>query len=416
MFIAYVLECLYALFGKHLYYLFLLNLAPFYIGLIFLVCGLYIHFRSFFALLPIAVLFVGNIYFQNFVQYHSFALPMLLFCAYSMLLFAILAPQKHKKARQILYFCIGFVFFIAILWRHNAIFSVFPAGFVIIYMWLSHRELSREVFLRAYGGGIFMFALLCLSTALCVPKILTQGIAYPANATFLHQIAAACVPADDVTCFKQEWYAPNKTWEDVKALYEEYPLNADPFNVPWAYDNERPFVHTQLKGLKSQWIKAIVKYPHNFLLHELRFLKAMWIQKPGWIFNAKDIQAKATHPWHISAVEGFPQDERAIRFSPKREYIYDFLYQHRLLFNHLWGVLLSACVMILSFCLCCKRKYRNALLLFSFSAGFAGFFSAIFIVSFTPVNETRYMSPILPLGIMALIGFVSFVCDRLKQN
>ena len=164
------------------------------------------------------------------------------------------------------------------------------------------------------------------------------------------------------------------------------------------------------------WIKAFFKYPINFAQHELRFLQAMWIQNPGWIFDSKALQGKAWHPWYISVLSGFPESERSVTLTPTQEKIYDFLYEHRLLLNHFWGVALSFGVMILSLILwLVKRDLRNNLLMFSFSVGFAGFFSALFIVLFTPVAETRYMSPILPLGLLAIIGFVAFILDYYKR-
>ena len=42
VFISYVLEVLYVLFGRHLYYLFLFNIVPFYLGLFFIIAGFYI--------------------------------------------------------------------------------------------------------------------------------------------------------------------------------------------------------------------------------------------------------------------------------------------------------------------------------------------------------------------------------------
>lgn len=405
VFIPYVLELLYTLFGKHLYYLYLWNLVPFYLGLLFLVWGFYLRFRSLWALGLLFPIFVGNIYFQNFVQYHSFALPMLLFCAYSMVLFALLVPVRFPR---LLWGAIFVVLFFALLWRHNAIFSVFPISFVLVYVWLQDRGLDPKTFARSFGKGIVLAAIICLSIATIVPKLLTKGVAYPTNATLLHQIAGACVPADDASCFKQEWYLPNKGWEDVKALYTSNLLYADVFNVPWAHDDLRPIPHGKIEGLKRQWILAIVKHPINFLAHEMRFLKAMWIQAPGWIFDSAKLQEKPTHPWHIEATKDFPKNEQSITLSPLQTKIYDFLYTHKLMFNHIYGVLLSLFVLLACFVLWIYTpKMRSPLLLFSFSAAFAGFFSALFIVAFTPVTETRYMSPVLPLGIVACIGLVA---------
>lgn len=259
--------------------------------------------------------------------------------------------------------------------------------------------------------------MIALSIALFIPKWLTESKSYPANATFLHQIAGACLPSDDANCFKQEWYAANKSFEDVKKLYEKYPLNADWTNVPWWNAEERVFKHEKLNDLQKQWIKAIFKYPSHFIAHEWRFVKDMWTQNPQWIFSSDAIQAKATNEWHLSIIKDFPENEKSITFTPIKKYIYDVLYQHRVVFNHLWGVLLSAGAMLISSGLWIyKTNLRNALLLFSFSAGFAGFWSAFFIAIFTPVNETRYMSPILPLGIMAAIGLVAYILDRYKNQ
>lgn len=411
VFIAYAMQFLYFIFGKHLYYLFLFNLVPFYAGLLFLVWGFYIRFRSVFAILLLFPIFIGNIYFQNFIQYHSFALPMLLFCGYAMVLFMLLVPLSARKTK-IMWWLIGIVFFCAILWRHNAIFSVFPVSFVFVYMWLCNRGINTKEFVKKYINGVIACAILCLCVVIIVPRVLTVGGSYPANHPFLHQIAGACVPADDSSCFKDEWYYPHKGWEDIKALYEKYPLNADPFNVGWGYDEYRPIPPGKIDKLYSQWLKAILKYPINFAQHEWRFLQAMWIQNPGWIFDGKALQGKAWHPWHISLLSGFPESERSVIFTPAQEKIYDFLYEHRLLLNHFWGVVLSFGVMILSLILwLVKRDLRNGLLMFSFGVGFAGFFSALFIVLFTPVTESRYMSPILPLGLLAIIGFVAFMLD-----
>ncbi|WP_334084125.1 hypothetical protein [Helicobacter typhlonius] len=425
VFISYVLEFLYALFGKHLYYLYLFNLVPFYAGLFFLVWGFYLRFKSVFAISLLFPLLVGNIYFQNFIQYHSFALPMLLFCGYSMVFFIILVPLQKRYISIGLWCSVGIVFFCAILWRHNAIFSVFPVSFVLVYMWLCDRGLDKKVFTWHYVKGVVSAALVCLCIVIFVPKILKTSTAYPANHLFLLQLAAMCVPANDSSCFKEEWYYPHKNWEDIKALYKKYPLNADPFNVSWGYDDERPIPYGKIDGLHQQWIKAICKYPHYFVAHELRFIQAMWIQQPQWIFNATALEQKAQHPYHLQVVSGFSQNERSIVFSPIQREIYDFLYTHRIVFNHLWGVLLNASVMLLAGFLLvkyirCKEIDKIAqtsvkLLILSFSIGFAGFFSAFFITAFTPVAESRYMSPILPLGIMAVVSFVAFMLSNSKK-
>lgn len=415
VFIAYVLQFLYAIFGKHLYYLFLFNLVPFYAGLAILVCGFYLRFKNPIAILLLFPTAIGNFYFQNFIQYHSFSLPMMLFLLYSLVLFLALNPLfRFKKSILV---CIFITAFFALLWRHNAIFSVYPIFIILGALYLKNRGLTNKEFTKKYLTFLALSAILCLSIVLILPKILTTRTSYPANHPFLHQIAGACVPANDSSCFKEQWYYPHKSFSDVVALYEKYPLNADPMNVPWGYDKERPFKHKELKGLKIAWIKAIAKHPINFLKHEVRFFKAMWIQEPlRWALDSKTLQDKATHQWHKEVTSKFPLQERNITLSPLKQRIYDTLYENKILLNHIWGVLLSLALMILSLCLMMIKRTLDSLLIFTFASSFAGFFSAFFIAAFSPVPEVRYMSPVLALAVVAFCGFLAFLINAIAKK
>ena len=356
---------------------------------------------------------------------------MMLLCLYSLLLFLVLVPfwqnpqnKVQKITAKILWIFLFVLMFFAILWRHNAIFSVFPAFFVIIYLFLEKRNFKPQTFVKTYFKFVALSAVLCLAVVIIVPKILQVGKSYPANHPFFHQIAGACVPANDSSCFKDEWYYPHKTFSDVKALYEKYPLNADPMNVAWGYDDERPFKHEKLQGLKTQWIKSIAKHPLNFLTHEARFFKAMWFQNPAWMFDTKKMQEKATHKSHISILSDFKESQRSIAFTPLQEKIYSFLFNYKIVLNNAGGVSVGFIILVLSSVILWKKRkdifanvsQNNALLVFCFSVSFASFWSAFFIAVFSPVPESRYMSPILPMSIVALVGFIAFWFDYLARK
>ena len=192
-------------------------------------------------------------------------------------------------------------------------------------------------------------------------------------------------------------------------------------NVHWYYHDERPFKMEKLKGLSSELAKAALKYPKNFLKLEFDFIKAMWIQNPGYIFDAKNMQIKPTHPYHVASTAPFPESERSITFTPLQEKIYTFLFEHKLTLNHIVGVVTNALVMVFSLVLLCVKKeklsqmsYLQALFVFSFSVGFAGFFSAFFIAAFSPIVFDRYMSPVTALGVMSFIGFMTCICEYVK--
>lgn len=405
--ISYFLEFLYILFGKHSYYLFLCNLIPFYIGLAFLVCGFYIRFRTSLALIFIFPLFIGNFYFQNFMQHNSFSLPMMLFCLYAMMIFYLLTKPVLRYTKPIFtvfWVCFFILMFCTLLWRHNAIFSVFPLWFVLIYLFLSNRNLDTKAFKTYYRNFMLFSALITLAIVILVPKILTKNYSYPANHIFLHQIAGACVPSNDSGCFPQEWFPPNTTFDDVKELYIKYPLYADAFHS----------LKLHAPNLTKQWRESIMRHPINFLQHEWRFMQDMWLQKPD-LPDVKDLQVKPSHSWMIEIINGFPDNEHFISLTPCKEKIYMFLYQHKIIFNHIVGVVMAWIVLLISGFLLYRKKYVNALLIFAFSSAFAAIGSALMIVLFSPVTAARYMSPVLPVSLMALIGFIAFFWDKNKK-
>ena len=448
--ISYMLQFLYLIFGKHFYYTFFVNLIPFYLGIFFLIAGFYLRSKNPFVLFLIFPTLIGNIYFQNFHLLSNMNVAMLLFCIYSLLLFIVLVPLDSSKTQKIiakiLWILLFMLMFFAILWRHNAIFSVFPAFFVVIYIILQNRNLDSKTFIKNYIALTCLSAILCVFVAIFIPKILAKEESYelnhtslhqirvgklphsqlknPSNHIFLHQIAGACVPANDETCFKKEWYLPNKTFENVKVTYIKYPLNADSMNFGGDYGDL--FKGGNLKEIKQQWIKAIFKYPYNYTMHEIRFLKAMWFQQPSYIFDAVTIQqSKLDLEWQIMINNSFPKNEHSIIFTPLQEKIYTFLFNHKILLNHAWGVGVGFVILMLSSVILWRRRkvvfvdnlcQNNTLLIFAFSVSFASFWSAFFIAAFSPVPESRYMSPILPMAIVALLGFVAFALDYLARE
>ncbi|MGX3043839.1 hypothetical protein [Helicobacter sp. T3_23-1056] len=426
VFYIYIFQLFLSLFGEHIYYFFLFNLIPFYLGIWFLIAGFYLRFKNPFALILIFPTFIGNIYFQNFIPLSNFNLAMLLFCLYSLLLFIVLVPldssKKQKIISKILWILLFVLMFFAILWRHNAIFSVFPAFFVLCYIFLKDRRLAPKLFTKYYVLLIGLSAIGSLSVVIGVPKILQTHKGYPANHLFLHQIAGTCVPANDSSCFNSEWYLPNKNFDNVKKTYSKFPFNADALIFgDTIYDDYRTFRGGKLSKLQTQWAKSILKYPLNYIKYQSKWFENIWFQNPGWIFDAKQMQSTR----FVTHFEMFPNKERSIKFSYLREQIYNFCYNHKILLNCAWGVGVGFVILMLSSAILWRRRkvvfadslcQNNTLLIFAFSVSFATFWSAFFIAAFSPVTDSRYMSPILPMAIVALIGLVAFVMDYLARK
>ncbi|MGI0407310.1 hypothetical protein ACRE1U_08440, partial [Helicobacter himalayensis] len=439
----YVLELCYTLFGKHVWYLFLINLVPLYLGLWLVVSGFYLRYGSYFALLVLLILGVGNIYLGSFISMNYLGMASLIFLGFCGILCLILARDFLGRKSSIALICVICVaLFLGILWRHNAIFSVYPAFFVICYLLLRNRNLQARRgfkaginpvacigFVRNYIVLLLVSAFLCLGVVIVVPKVLSIGRSNPANHLLLLQIAGSCVPANDSSCFRKEWYAPNRNFEDVKKAYASNPLNGDLYSTFAGYVI---FKGGEMEGLKRTWLSSIVSYPKNFLNHETRFFYAMWNQNPrnddidGWVRSVikspKALQARASHPWHKAALSQFSENERAITFTPLQEKIYSFLYENLPVFNHLVFVIICALILAISsiWLFVVRKKFADStlkvLLVFTFGASMSAFASAFIIAAMAIVVHSRYMSPLALLSSLGLFGLVASICEARKSK
>ena len=406
------------IFGKHTFYLFLLNNITLYLGIWFLIAGFYLRFRSVFALALIFIAFIGNIYLGNFIAMNYILMANFIFCAYSIILFLILARQCVGERIRIALWILAFVLlFLGLLWRHNAIFSAFPAFFIIGYMFFK----DSPIFIKRFAGFVAMSAILCLAIVVELPKFVPKSYnAYPSNHLLLLQMAGACVPADDASCFDDSWYyfdGKARDFDNVKSAYHSNPLNGDLYVC-------KIFECGKLDGLNSAWLWAIAKYPSNFIAHESRFFKAMWWQNPRdddeWghaksvIKTPMRIQEKPTGEYRLGILEDYPKDEWSIHFSPLREKIYTALYNHLPVLNHAIFVAIGfALLMFGAFGIVWWRNQKRdkSLLIFTFATALTTFASAFIIAAMAIVTHSRYMSPVAIFSVIALVGFVAFILD-----
>jgi hypothetical protein len=419
--IARVIQGLYFLFGRHSHYLFAINIACFYLGLLLFVDGLYIKTRSMWSYGFFSFTFLGNIYFQNFIEYHSFTFPMLVWLGCSLLFFQIYADIDNKYFSIAIHLFTFLVFFFALLWRHNAILSIFPLTIIFIYRHLNNINPNKPTPLLSLRftklfilSGITMTAIIVV-----IPNLLSSNKATrTTNHIFLHQIAGMVVPANDNTFIPQDWYAGGKDFQDVIDMYHEYPTFADPFNVGWEpFGDHTPFKKRNLDGLKNIWVKGIVTFPRNYLNHISRFIKIMWHQDPGWILNPTEIQNTPQHPAHINIASRFPKNERHIQFSPLQERIYSLQYKNRFVLNQFVGILTGIIVLGVSSTIWfTKSNLQGEGLLFPFCVSLSSFITSIGVSIFSPSTDPRYMSPPFVIALISLIGLISWFSVDSKER
>lgn len=285
---------------------------------------------------------------------------------------------------------------------------------------------DSPIFVRRFAGFVLMSAILCLFIVVELPKFVPKSYnAYPSNHLLLLQIAGACVPADDASCFKDSWYyfdGKARDFDNVKSAYHSNPLNGDLFGC-------EIFECGKLDGLNSAWLGAITKYPSNFITHESRFFKAMWWQNPRdddeWghaksvIKTPERIQEKQPYERRLNNLKDYPQNEWHITFSPMRERIYTIFYNNLPVLNHAIFIALGFALLIFStfeIFRVRKQKSDKSLLIFTFATALTTFASAFIIAAMAIVTHSRYMSPVPIFSIIALVGFIAFVLDYRTQK
>lgn len=400
----YLLSNIYKIFGIHIYYPLLFNLIPFYLGIYAITLGLYYKFKSKWCLLGFLIICIGNIFSYNIRLHSSFSSPMFVFLLWAIVLYQILIGINSKN---MIVACIAFIF--ATISRHNALIQTYPIFF--IYSWIIVQKSKPSHKLLKYTGWCLLFAGLTLAVSIGIPSLLKEGKSYPSTHIFLHQIAGACVPNNDQSCFKKEWYENGKNFEDVKKEYSANPLDADKMNRHWCPNH--PFKNTNLENLQHKWLQSIIKYPANYIYHISKFIKNMWMKKVFFYINISDNEhciAKKDCSWLKNI---FTNDELYYKASQHKIVVFNLLKKVFPTIPTILFVLLNFIFFILSGILFIQKK--NIISLYILSSSVAGIASSFIFCIFSPVTDSRYIYPVLINTLISTIGIILYFCDTSKE-
>ncbi len=390
------------IFGYHIWYSLLFNLIPFYLGVYTLVLSFWKKFHSQWCWLGLLPICVGNIFFNNIIMHGSFSSPMLIFLLWTIVLYQILVDINLKNT---IITCIAFIF--ATISRHNALIQVYPIFF--IYSWIIVQKSRPSHKLLKYISWCFLFAGLTLAVSIGIPSLLKEGRSYPSNHVFLHQIAGACVPSNDESCFKPEWYEEGRSFDDVKLEYQAYPLLAD--KMTWKSVEKHPFRAGKLDDLSKLWLHSIIKHPSSYIKYVGSFIVQMW------------------HANSLDAQISFKEKNRCIRSSDciklvdkylSNEIFYETPVQKVQILNllkeifpqipTLFYITLNYVLFIISGVLFYKR--RDFLLLYTLSSSIAGVAGSIIFCIFTPATLPRYIYPVIISTLTSTISIVLHFCTK----
>lgn len=428
VFPAWLLGIFYSLFGKHTFYLYIGNIVVFHAALFLILLAVLRHSKmlAFFILLCVPT---ANLYLLNVFSWSTQNLANGLLLLYAFVLYFVLTPPSNK-IRFIFWGAFVLIYCACLLWRHSAIFAVFPALFLPLFYWAQQNKKTFAKLLVVAAVGSIVVAVL-------IPKLLQEGEkTYPANHIFLHQMAGACVPADDSACFPKEWFAKNRNFEDVKAIYDYFPLFADPLTHPIylldsqglaysAFKIKKLHHGVHLENLYTLWFRAITQHPQHFLAHQWRFFKGFWLNDFSInIHNADSLYFYQNTRYDSFAVQMvlnsknlnlFPVAERFIHFSPLRLQIYQTLVEHLPFFDRtamgvvtLLGLVISTLLLL--------RTNATPILFFTWCVFLACFVYAFVLTIFSPVPDFRYLAPVFALNWLGIISALITLYLHIQQK
>ena len=418
MIIGMVLHVLYKLFGYHSYYLLLINLLLWYVGLFLIILSLYIRHKNKLVILLFSISFLANFFFLNVNHVKDITASLIVWFSYSLLFFIITVQLKNKVVNIFFMTLFFLTLFLGMLWRHNFIVTIYPIFVVITYLILKQMKIeSKSKYIFNFIICMIIFGILLLGIYKTFPKLILKKvynidyIEFASNHIFLLQISGCAVPVNDGSMIPEEWYIEGKDFEDVKSLYNKNPIHADHLTIGWNPD--APFKHAVvLPGIKKVWIKYILKYPINYIKHTINYLANMWTVET-WKRTADKIQGKIVPP-DIPDDVGILFD--GIHFNKFQYKLYELLYKYLPDFNILFFVILSIIIFFVSlYLIIFKNNIVDNILIFSFATSFSSFATAL-IVSFTPVIIYRYIYPVSVISVVSLISFIDFIYNYMCRK
>ena len=404
-----MLSFLYKTFGYQWFYLFLITLICFYGGLTFIVLGLYLKFKNTKVIFLFLIAFIENIYSFHFTQMKDVLSPAYLWLAYSLILFLLLT-NFNKKINIIIYTAVFLNIIFSLLFRLNAIVTIYPIFILFSYKILKDKNYSSKIFISKFILSMFIFALLLISISK-IPQMLvniedrSRNNIPPTNHIILLQIAGCAALSDDGSMIPDEWYEEGKNFESLKEQYFKNPINGDHISAPW--DKNNIIKSKKLDNLKLIWIKYILKHPISYIKHTFNFIKHQW-----YMTNSRVVEHHIyeTLPHSYEILDYLPHYD-SNDFKLQVKYFY-YIKNNLIKINYIYPILSAILLFFVSGLLWIfKNNFRTEFLLLTFCSSFASFATALIVVLFSPVTNDRYIYPVLLISIISIISFITFIYD-----
>ena len=405
--ISLTLHFLYKIFGYHSYYLFIINLFLFHLGIILIIISLYYKFKTKAVILLYLLILIKEIFFTNFAGDKDATASLFVCLLYSLIFFQLSMPINNRYIRLFIKIFTAIILLFGLLWRHNMIVIIYPIFILFTYLLLKNKNIKNiKNYIKSFVILMLMWAIILICIVKIFPMIFEDIKTYPTKHLFLLQIVACVVPENDDSLIPNEWYIDGKTFEDIKQTYNDNPTFADRLSLS---------IDVPLPNLKKIWIKCMLKYPINYIKHISRFLIAYLTTRNYYpILNSNSIQKG--YEQHLNSICGktaisrLNTNEQKIVLTPFRKKTYDFLFNNMINITMIFPVIISFIIFIINFILIfTKRIFDSNLLIYSFSVSLSAIATYIIVSLFVPTVTFRYIYPVYPISIISLISFLTFI-------
>ena len=413
--ISLTLHFLYKIFGYHSYYLFIINLFLFHLGIILIIISLYYKFKTKAVILLYLLILIKEIFFTNFAGDKDATASLFVCLLYSLIFFQLSMPINNRYIRLFIKIFTAIILLFGLLWRHNMIVIIYPIFILFTYLLLKNKNIKNiKNYIKSFVILMLLSAIILVGIVKVFPYIWIKDYKKEliTNSIFLIQIAACSTPENDDSLIPLDWYEEGKTFENVKELYKAAPLYSDWLGMPWR--DERPFKFKKLDGLEKVWIKYILKYPINYIKHTSIWLIAYTSGKENYPISGVNQQTQEIYNDNTELInKKLNENEQKITFTPLRYNIYDFLFNSSIHIPAIYPAIISFIIFVISFILIfIKKIFDSDILIYFFSVSLSGMATLWIVVLFTPTVVFRYIYPVYPISIISLISFLTFIYDR----
>ena len=411
------LKILYSIFGYHSFYLFLINLICWYLGLSLVMVALYKYFQSKWVFALLLLSFVSNIFFQNIFQLKDVTTNIYIWLLLSILFFIIVMNIKNIYLKILLYVSIHVLLIFALLWRHTAIMTVYPLLIYFVYLFLKRKNISVKKYMILFCSYMLVLAIISVIIVKGFPYLIldkeNRNNDFNTELIYLLDIVACAVISDDPTLIADDEYRNGADFNTIKEKYNS--------NSTWI---DYMLGDLNIKNPRSKWIKAVLKHPINYLKQKWNMFLAYTTDFVGYIYNEELVSGTAFYynsninilkNINDQVLPNFQQNERGVFFTNFRKSCYSFLYRNLIQVKHIFFVIPSFFIMITCiYFILFKRNYINNILMLSFASSVSAIATTFSVVFITISADVRYIYPLISTSIIAIIAFIIYFIDFLK--